>query len=643
MPRSSVTRYRVRSASVGLVLVVAGLLVATVRAERATADTVGTVFGPKCPDVMVIAARGSGEEPQQYWTDPTAYQDTNTSLGAGKVNLDLFRKLEDAAPRLRFSIDPVQYPAINAWNAWDTWRNASYFDSSINSGATTVLADIERTERNCGGGVKYLFTGYSQGAWVVHRALWRLASSNSKQLLGKIVGVAMFGDPKFTPHDEIVRDNKLLLPYYGVLTGGGIDLRDTYVPKNLRQLTASYCFTTDPICQGPPNPLWAGEMGACAVSPACKHYRYIEEGKTAKAATFLTPKLPPKSFWPRLTGSKPPAGTVGATYEWTASVVPAAGIKYIWTALTAPPPGLQFSESGVLSGTPTSAGTYAFRIKAQSDPQERYATGTVTVTIHPQGSATACSSGTCTAVGWGANDSGQVGDGTTTNAPTAMPVNGLTGVTAVAAGGLHSLALRSDRTVWAWGWNGEGQLGDGTTTQRSTPVQVNGLTGVTAVAAGSDHSLALRNDGTVWAWGSNSSGKLGDGTTTNASTPIQVSGLSGVTAIAAGSSHSLAVRGDGTVWAWGEGQWDQLGSETTHQSSTPLQVSSLTGMTAIAAGEYHNLAIRDDGTVWAWGGGWWGQLGDGTTVQTFTPVQVSGLSGATAVAAAGNHSLAVHS
>jgi hypothetical protein len=62
---------------------------------------------------------------------------------------------------------------------------------------------------------------------VVHRALWRLAGGSYKQLLGKIVGVAMFGDPKFTPHDGIVRDNKLLLPYYGVLTGGGIDLRDT--------------------------------------------------------------------------------------------------------------------------------------------------------------------------------------------------------------------------------------------------------------------------------------------------------------------------------------------------------------------------------------------------------------------------------
>ncbi|NPC78033.1 hypothetical protein HPC49_07175 [Pyxidicoccus fallax] len=92
----------------------------------------------------------------------------------------------------------------------------------------------------------------------------------------------------------------------------------------------------------------------------------------------------------------------------------------------------------------------------------------------------------------------------------------------VASGRFHSVALKSDGTVWAWGRNGSGQFGDGTTTHRSTPVQVQGLTGVTALAAGSSHTVARKQDGTAWAWGLNTDGQLGDGTTTRRTTPVQV-------------------------------------------------------------------------------------------------------------------------
>ena len=90
-------------------------------------------------------------------------------------------------------------------------------------------------------------------------------------------------------------------------------------------------------------------------------------------------------------------------------------------------------------------------------------------------------------------------------------------------GWAHSLALRSDGTVWSWGWNEYGQLGDGSTTGRLTPVQVSGLSDVTSIAAGVHHSLALRSDGTVWSWGGNGNGQLGDGTTTSRLTPVRVS------------------------------------------------------------------------------------------------------------------------
>jgi alpha-tubulin suppressor-like RCC1 family protein len=80
----------------------------------------------------------------------------------------------------------------------------------------------------------------------------------------------------------------------------------------------------------------------------------------------------------------------------------------------------------------------------------------------------------------------------------------------VAAGGNHTVALKSDGTLWAWGDNWAGQLGEGTTTDRHFPVQI-GTDTWSFVAAGSNHTVAIRSDGTLWAWGDNFSGQLGDG------------------------------------------------------------------------------------------------------------------------------------
>src|SRR5438445_1250654 len=85
-------------------------------------------------------------------------------------------------------------------------------------------------------------------------------------------------------------------------------------------------------------------------------------------------------------------------------------------------------------------------------------------------------------------------------------------------------SARGQGTVSAWGGNFVGQLGNGTNTDSNTPVEVSGLSGVTAIAGGGIHSLALKTDGTVWGWGDNANGQLGEGTYENSNTHEQVCG-----------------------------------------------------------------------------------------------------------------------
>lgn len=254
---------------------------------------------------------------------------------------------------------------------------------------------------------------------------------------------------------------------------------------------------------------------------------------------------------------------------------------------------------------------------------------------------------------WGKNATGQLGDGTGTQRSSPVHVldssgiGSLSNVTAITAGGFHSLAVKSDGSVWAWGKNVSGQLGNNASgVQSLIPVRVKDTAGTgwfanaSALAAGADCSLALKTNGEVWAWGINTNGQLGDNGTTQRTTPSQVHGalnsgfLTGVGAIATGDSHSLAIKTDGTAWAWGKNGSGQMGinSLTPASQTVPIQVKgsggvgNLVSVVAIAGGTSHSLAVQSGspGTAWAWGLNSSGQLGDSSLVQRPAPVQVSG-------------------
>lgn len=228
-------------------------------------------------------------------------------------------------------------------------------------------------------------------------------------------------------------------------------------------------------------------------------------------------------------------------------------------------------------------------------------------------------------------------------------------VTAVSAGGSHIAALKSDGTVWTWGGNFYAQLGDNTTDDRTVPVRVVDVLGnistVTSISAGINHSMALKSDGTVWAWGANDYAQVGNGVAAN-NVPVanQVVGdgfpnLTGIVDISAGGFHSVALANNSTVWAWGDNEWGQIGGGTVFTNNTafkPVQVvdtagtGTLTGIKSIAAGDYFTLALANDGTVYSWGRNDFGQLGDNSTTDSSMPIVVSGITGTVETISAGD-------
>jgi len=208
-----------------------------------------------------------------------------------------------------------------------------------------------------------------------------------------------------------------------------------------------------------------------------------------------------------------------------------------------------------------------------------------------------------TVMAWGDNAGGQLGTGTLRNSTVPVPVKNLTGVTAIAGGFRHSLALLSNGTAMAWGENEEGQLGIGRKASlQPTPAPVAKISGITAIAAGQEHSVALLSDGSVWVWGGNGEFQLArsngfPGGISQSNVPIRVPGLSKAKAIAAGGSFSLAVVGGGRVRAWGDNAFGQLGNGGAATGPAPVTVTGLSGVSKVVAGGVTSLALGPSATV----------------------------------------------
>jgi alpha-tubulin suppressor-like RCC1 family protein len=202
----------------------------------------------------------------------------------------------------------------------------------------------------------------------------------------------------------------------------------------------------------------------------------------------------------------------------------------------------------------------------------------------------------------GRNNEGEVGDGTTTNRFEPESTHITPDVVAIAGGTTFSLALKSDSTLWSWGNNIFGQLGIGTSgVNQLLPCSVHISPDVIDFDGGDGHTVALKSNGTVWSWGRNNDGQLGIGFTGGPDQLLPCSThITDVVKIIAGAQHSIAMKSDGTIWAWGRNQNGQLGDNSNTSRPSPVQVhggeqggSYLTGIDLFNAGGWHSVAVEN--------------------------------------------------
>ena len=377
--------------------------------------------------------------------------------------------------------------------------------------------------------------------------------------------------------------------------------------------------------------------------------------------------------------------TDGGTLSYTASGLPAG--------LTIDP------STGLITGTPTTAGSPSVTVTAR-DATGPVGNTTFTWTINlpvdtGTTKATEVSAGTnfscaLSSIGsvdcWGDNYAGDLGDATSSGpdscpneacSTTPVQVSGIADATQVSAGSdSTACALLSGGGIDCWGYATAGELGDGSNTGpdacpsgggqvacSTTPVAVTGISDATQVVVGTQDACALLSGGTVDCWGYNGQGALGNGSTagdgndTSADTcgvydcwptPTAVSGITNAIQITAGTYDACALLSTGSIDCWGDNGLGDLGDGTSSSSDLPEPVTGITDATQLATGIGEaNCALVASGSIECWGASPQGELGNGTVVGAdtcasgtdtcdTTPVPVSVISDAVQVSAGGD-------
>jgi alpha-tubulin suppressor-like RCC1 family protein len=281
---------------------------------------------------------------------------------------------------------------------------------------------------------------------------------------------------------------------------------------------------------------------------------------------------------------------------------------------------------------------------------------------------------------WGENDDGEVGDGAfSPDRTTPQVVSSVRDPLDLVAGAEHTCALLQDGSVFCWGDNDSGQLGNGSTTTSAAPRRVDGLSGapqelavgdrttcaiyassaqcwgnlfetrpqdvpdVKSVAGGDNHVCTVGTDGVVRCFGRGSSYQLGQNAMADVAAPgVEAIGVANAAEFFGRGNQSCAVLSDGTAKCWGLNENVRLGTGmNSYFTQTPAPVMGLSGIADFALGYEASCALKTDGALACWGRNYNGQVGDTTYQDRGTPVQLLSLSNVAAVASGASHSCAI--
>jgi hypothetical protein len=509
--------------------------------------------GSACANYIVIDSRGSGER---------------GGLSApGAVFYPTFRAAVLKRDRsAKVSVIPNGYPA---WGSIPTLISAlaklpQQYNKSVVAGTQWLSDELSTLRENCPTS-KFVLTGYSQGAHLTGDAYQKTSPTN-------ILGVVLFGDPKFNSNDPAARGGKSGLD-------GALGTRPLYTAAPGKQSTGhvlSYCHDGDPVCQG-----------VSRLRFGSAPHRYDGTNEPQEAANYLA----------RFISSAPSTAPSAPTAKLRVGGLQIDAVGY---------PVCEIRQSRRVECWGPDLTTSSIYFEVRWTPQTVVGlSGTLAgISVSSNEACVLDTKGTVKC--WGARSP------LVDKSPIPIEIPFPEPVVRVAVGGGEICALSESGTVWCKG------------NQRS-PRRV--LDDAIMFDAGSFHLCAVKRDGAVYCWGLNNYDQVGGQPPSPNGDAVAVRGLPGpAVSVAGGYDNSCAVVSDGSVYCWGyqKGATRDPSGADLH-SIEARKIDGISEVVQVAGGMWSTCVLTARGAIWCWGNNGYGQLGIGSKVNSTRPVAPVGL------------------